>query len=244
VLSNLRPIDMTPAQQDLLARFCSELGGGVLMIGGPATFDFSWQGSRLEQLLPVVFASNLGVQGLDRPFRLQLTEEALQHPVFQIAENRPARDPWAGLPTFTQYGRVDAAKPGAQVWALHQQDEGPSGRRILMASQRYGAGISAVICIQNFWRWRLAKESEPAQFDRFWRQLFRFLGDSSRQDVAIHLADQDLHPEMDVQLSVEKQPSPKDATQTTQKFEVRVENDQRKQILEQIVELASARPAD
>jgi len=244
VVSNLKPIDLTPAQQELLASFCSELGGGVLMIGGPATFDFSWQGSRLEQLLPVVFAKGLGVQGLDRPFRLQLTEEALQHPVFQIADNRPTREVWAGLPTFTQYGRVDAAKPGAQVWALHQQDEGPSGRRILMASQRYGAGISAVICIQNFWRWRLAKESEPAQFDRFWRQLFRFLGDSSRQDVAIHLADQDLHPEMDVQLSVEKQPSPKDATQTTQKLEVRVENDQRKQILEQIVELASARPAD
>src|SRR5207237_9471133 len=89
VLSNLKPIDLTPAQQELLARFCSELGGGVLMIGGPATFDFSWQGSRLEQLLPVVFAANLGVQGLDRPFGLQLTESSLQNPVFQVTDNRP-----------------------------------------------------------------------------------------------------------------------------------------------------------
>ena len=55
VLSNLRPADLTPAQQEVLARFCGELGGGVLMIGGPATFDGSWQSSRLEQLLPVVF---------------------------------------------------------------------------------------------------------------------------------------------------------------------------------------------
>src|SRR5258706_1829660 len=82
VLSNLRPSDLTPAQQEVLARFCGELGGGVLMIGGPATFDSSWQNSRLEQLLPVVFSSQSGVQGLDRPFRLQLTEEALQHSVF------------------------------------------------------------------------------------------------------------------------------------------------------------------
>src|SRR5262249_29195342 len=111
VLSNLRPSDLTPAQQDILARFCGELGGGVLMIGGAGTFDSSWQGSRLEQLLPVVFSPGAGVQGLDRPFRLQLTEDALQHPVFQIAENRSARDCWAQLPTFTQYGRVDAAKP-------------------------------------------------------------------------------------------------------------------------------------
>ena len=36
-LSNLRPADLTPAQQDILARFCSELGGGVL--SGRRQFD-------------------------------------------------------------------------------------------------------------------------------------------------------------------------------------------------------------
>ena len=41
VLSNLRPADLSAAQQDILARFCSELGGGILMIGGPGTFDSS-----------------------------------------------------------------------------------------------------------------------------------------------------------------------------------------------------------
>ena len=49
VLSNLRPADLTPAQQEVLARYCSEMGGGVLMIGGPATFDTSWQSSRLDR---------------------------------------------------------------------------------------------------------------------------------------------------------------------------------------------------
>ena len=88
----------------MLARFCGELGGGVLMIGGPATFDSSWQSSRLEQLLPVVFSPNRGVQGLDRPFRLELTEDALQHPVFQIADGRAMREAWAQLPTFTSMG--------------------------------------------------------------------------------------------------------------------------------------------
>jgi len=39
------------AQQEVLARFCGELGGGVLLLGGAATFDGSWQNSRLEQLL-------------------------------------------------------------------------------------------------------------------------------------------------------------------------------------------------
>jgi uncharacterized membrane protein len=244
VLSNLRPTDLTPAQQEVLARFCGELGGGVLMIGGPATFDSSWRSSRLEQLLPVVFSANRGVQGLDRPFRLELTEEALQHPVFQIADGRAMREAWAQLPAFTQYGRVDAAKPGAQVWAVHQTDEGPQGRRILMASQRYGAGLSAVVCIQNFWRWRLAKDAEPQQFDRFWRQLFRFLSEVGRQDVSIHLADQELHPQMDVQVVLEKQPNPKNITDTNREFLVRVEDGQKKLLHEETVELETGRPVD
>ena len=244
VLSNLRPADLTPAQQEVLARFCGELGGGVLMIGGPATFDSSWQNSRLEQLLPVSFSASPGVVGLDRAFRVQLTTEALQHPVFQIVEGPQLRDAWGQLPTFTQYGRVDAAKPGAQVWILHPSDSGPRGRRILMASQRYGAGISAVLAIQNFWRWRLAKDSDPQSFDRFWRQLFRYLSEAGRQDVAIHLADQELHPQMDVQVVLEKQPNPRNISDTNRKFFVRVEDTTKNLLQEQAVELEAMHPID
>jgi uncharacterized membrane protein len=244
VLSNLRPADLSAAQQDMVARFCGELGGGVLMIGGAGTFDGSWRNSRLEQLLPVVFADNPGVQGLDRPFHIQLTEAGLQNPLFNISNERSAAQAWAQLPSFTQYGRVDAAKPGAEVWMSHPSDEGPNGRRILMASQRYGAGRSAVLAIQNLWRWRLAKDSDPQQFDRFWRQIFRFLSEAGRQDVAIHLPDQDLHPQMDVRVVVEKQPNPANVTESSQKFFVRVEDGRRNLLQEQAVELESLHPVD
>jgi hypothetical protein len=244
VLANLKPIDLSPAQQELLGRFCSELGGGVLMLGGAQTFDASWQGTRLEQLLPVVFASSQGVLGLDRPFRMRLTDEALQHPVFQIVDNEPAQKAWAELPPFTQYGRVDSAKAGAQVWAVHPQDHGPAGPRILMAAQRYGAGISAVLSIQNFWRWRLAKDTEPARFDRFWRQLFRYLSESSRQDVTIHVADQDLHPQSDIRLTLEQQPNPKNIAMNSHQFTLRVENPQKRIVREQKMELPPGRAID
>ena len=244
ILSNLRAADLTPAQQELLARFCGELGGGVLMMGGTATFDSSWQNSRLEQLMPVVFSANPGVIGLDRSFHVQLSEEAYQNPVFQVTDAHGLREAWAQLPSFTQYGRVDAAKRGAQVWMYHPNDYGPQGKRILMASQRYGAGLSAVLTIQNFWRWRLARESEPRQFDRFWRQLFRFLSEVGRQDISIHLADQELHPQMDVQVVLEKQPNPRNITDTNRKFFVRVENNQKQLLSEEAVELEPLRPVD
>ncbi|HEX3799347.1 MAG TPA: hypothetical protein VH413_11670 [Verrucomicrobiae bacterium] len=244
VLSNIRPVDLTVAQQEMLARFCGELGGGVLMIGGAGTFDGSWQGSRLEQLLPVVFAARTGVEGLDRQFHLQLTDDALRNPVFQISDGKSAREAWAQLPAFTQYGRVDAAKPGAQIWAQHSSDEGPNGHRILMAAQTYGAGKSAIICIQNFWRWRLAKDSDPQQFDRFWKQLFRYLGDAGSQDISIHLADQDLHPDMDVQIILEKQPNPQNVTNSSGKFTVHVENEYKEMLATQTLDLEPGHPHD
>ncbi|HSN89173.1 MAG TPA: vWA domain-containing protein, partial [Thermoanaerobaculia bacterium] len=39
VLSEMKPSGLTPAQQEVIARFCSELGGGVLLLGGESTFD-------------------------------------------------------------------------------------------------------------------------------------------------------------------------------------------------------------
>jgi uncharacterized membrane protein len=244
VLSNLKASDLSPTQQEILARFCSELGGGLLLLGGPSTFDSSWQHSRLEQVLPVVFSPNSGVPGSDHAFRMELTEQALQHPVFQVTDGGQTRETWRQLPTFTQYASVEAAKPGAMVWARHQTDDGSGGKRILMAVQRYGAGLSAVICVQNFWRWRLAKDAQPQQFDRFWRQLLRFLGDIARQDVVIYLADQDLHPQMDVQLVIEKQPNPGDVSQAAAKFFVQVEDAAKKVLREETMDLKPSRPVD
>ncbi|MHC4400161.1 MAG: hypothetical protein ACYTG0_10820, partial [Planctomycetota bacterium] len=179
ILSNLSPGDLTPAQQELLARFCGELGGGVLMMGGPDTFNASWHESRLEQLLPVRFAGYGGPPDA-RPFHLKVTEAALEHPVFQITDVGEHRTAWASLPAFTHFATVDSVKPGAQVWAVHPSAGRRQSQQVLMAAQRYGAGLSAVICVPNFWRWRLAKEGNPQHFDRFWQQLLRYLGEGAR----------------------------------------------------------------
>jgi hypothetical protein len=212
VLSELKPADLTPAQQDLAARFCGELGGGVLLIGGPATFDQSWQGSRLEQLLPVTFDSRGGVGGLDRPFHLRLTPEARANPVFTLANDGSSQRIWDTLPTFSGYGRVLREKPGSIVWVRHSDDSGPDGKRILIASQRYGAGLATVIAIQNLWRWRLAKDAEPQTFDRFWQQLFHFMGQAGSDDFQIQLLDQELRTQAEIRAVVEKSPRPEHAT--------------------------------
>lgn len=249
VISNLKARDLTAAQQEVLTRFCGELGGGVLLLGGPETFDNSWQGTTLEKLLPVTFDANPGVLGLDKPFHLRLTDEALRNPVFQITDSGSNAAAWQALPSFSQYGRVERAKPGAMIWAQHEEDAGPDGKRILMAGQNYGAGRSAVICVQNFWRWRLAKDSDPAQFDRFWRQFFRYLGEAGRQSVLIDFTDQQLEPPTDIHVMLDRQPSPSDLTPATDgaprpvvAYNVVVHAPDQKEIVRQPVELPAGQP--
>lgn len=244
VLSELRPGDLSPAQQELVARFCSELGGGVLVIGGQGTFDESWRGSRLEQMLPVTLDAT-GVRGLDRPFRLRLTDEARRSPVFTVADDGSSARIWDGLPAFSGYGRILAEKPGATVFARHDQESGPSGKRILVAAQPYGGGLAMVVAVQNFWRWRLAKELDPQAFDRFWQQLLRFLGQSGSQEFQIQFLDQELRTGADLRALVERRPRPEGPRdETAARCRLRVRRPDGSLALDQQASLVPLRPAE
>lgn len=228
VLSNLRPGDLTPKQQQLLADYCGELGGGVLMIGGPHTFNASWRDSRLEELLPVGFAV-LPSQSGDSRFRIQLTDTGLTHPVFQISDKITSRAAWAKLPPFTNRAIVERVKPGAEVWL---ESSSSKGLPVLMASQRYGNGVSSVICMQNLWRWRLARETEPDHFDRFWRQLFRYLADPGRSGISLTVSDPQPVPGDEIQLVLERRVSAGESSMTSRRVRLRVRDPQQRDVLD------------
>ena len=269
VLSDFTPADLTSAQQELLKRFCGELGGGVLMIGGGETFGSAWRNSQLEQLLPVRFATGplarrstgSSRRGRSRPaavpytrspspnerlpsFGLQLTEAALGHPVFQIDDSGTQRAAWAKLPRFAHGAHVEEAKLGAQIWAVNADDTGPDGRpRILIAQQRYGAGISAVICMRDIWQWRLAKDSDPQSFDRFWQQFFHYLNEAAGEEVAVRFPDQDLSPGADIHAVIERRPDPQDQG-AARSYRVQIEDGHKKRIKAETIELAPGRSVE
>ena len=195
----------------------------MLLIGGATTFDASWQGSRLEQLLAVRFSAASRRPTDGRPFRLRVTEEALSHPVFQISETADHRAAWDRLPTFSDYAPVASVKPGARVWAVANTSGGISrSAPVLIASQRYGAGLTAVICMQNLWRWRLAEEANPQHFDRFWQQFLRYLGEGSRDNVVLRLPDQQLEPREDIRVLVERRPDPRPGSNVPEAYRLQV----------------------
>jgi hypothetical protein len=238
VLSNLKLSDLTEPHQELLAEFCRELGGGVLMIGGANTFDASWQQSRLEQLLAVKFSSRSRRPADGRPFRLRVTPEALAHPVFQIGARGDQPSAWERLPTFRHYAPVDSVKPAARVWAVGDFGQPSAGRPVLIASQRYGAGRTAVICVQNLWRWRLARDSAPEHFDRFWQQLLRYLAEGNLDHVVLRVPDQRLQPGADIRVVVERRPNAQPQSAALARYRVRATDEEKQPVAERVLELA------
>ncbi len=237
VLSNFRAEQLSAARQELVEKFCAELGGGVLVMGGPDTLDAAWNSAPLGRLLPVRLAAAPLGQGAAKPFRLELTRDALTHPVFRISDTSSQEVAWSSLPTFTHAAAVDGAKPGAQVWSVQSGVSGPHGQpAVIMAQQRFGAGVVAVIGVQTFWRWRLGRDSNPDAFDRFWRQLLRYLAEAGRQEVLVRLPDQDLIPGATVRVIVERIADPT-ARPVAERYRVRIEDPEKKVVAEPAVEL-------
>jgi hypothetical protein len=238
VLSNFRAEQLSAARQELVEKFCAELGGGVLVMGGPDTLDAAWNSAPLGRLLPVRLAAASFHQGATNPFRLEITRDALTHPVFRISDTSSQEVAWSSVPTFTHAAAVDAPKPGAQVWGVHSSARGLDGQpAVIMAQQRFGAGVAAVIGVQTFWRWRLGRDSNPDAFDRFWRQLLRYLAEAGRQDVVVRLPDQDLVPGATVRVIVERMTDPT-ARPAADRYTVRIEDPGARVVLEPSVELA------
>lgn len=237
VLSNLHPRDLTTSEQKLLTQFCGDYGGGVLMIGGAETFDSAWIGTDLERLLPVRFAPFTAPDAGQAPFRIRLSDAAREHPVFQLEEGTSATEAWNSLPAFQEYAAVDELKPGAQVWLEGSVSRGGK-YPVLMASQRFGSGVSSVICLQTFWRWRLAKESRTELFDRFWQQLFRYLSEGGRDRITIQLRDQEMLPRSDIRLLVERRTTAASAPEDAADYVFRVTDDENQVVSEQRLQLA------
>lgn len=73
------------------------------------------------------------------------------------------------LPKFGEYAKVRASKPGAEILAVRNFEDGPP--RILLARQQFGNGFAAVLATDLLWRWRMSLPSGSHAVEKFWQQL-------------------------------------------------------------------------
>ncbi len=179
VLGDLDRTFLTNDQMDRIRRFVND-GKALLMLAGRNSFGpGAYGGTPVEAALPVICGGRL--QGQETtPFVPQLTAAGLASPVFAGITKyfgSPTGKAVEPVPQLLGCVTVLQAKPAASVLAIHPSARNASGRLVVLATHRYGAGRAAAFTGYATWRWymRLRPLGTEGPYHRFWGQLVRYL---------------------------------------------------------------------
>lgn len=208
LLDNVFVSQLSALQQQALLDYARS-GGALLFILPNNRAAQAFAGSKLEEMLPVVFESgetqtpqNRALDQFQRSLAYSgsisageaasvpvrpLTPFAFpaQSRVARVFTQRTAQGEEAIVPQFVDYALVARAKPAAEVWATHPTEKNPitGEARILLASQPFGQGRASVLTTDSLWRWRLTLPSDSMAPAIFWQQLVLSLAPGSTMDT-------------------------------------------------------------
>ena len=175
----------TPDQLRMIADFVNHRGGGLLMLGSHRSFaEGGYAGTPVADVLPVVLdpARTDGEGGFFAEVSVETTRAGAAHASTMIAENEAASvERWRTLPPVTVVNPISEVKPGATT-LLRTPEE-----LVVLAFQRYGAGTSMALPVQDSWVWQMHADVavEDMTHETFWRRLLRWLiADVPNQVVA------------------------------------------------------------
>ncbi len=182
ILGDLDSTYLRPQQQELLIQRV-RAGAGLVMLGGyHALGPGGYAGTPLGETLPVILGSR-EIGQVDDPFMPLLTPDGVRHPIFaNIADFFPTQGGGAkvaGLPDLDGCTRVERARPGATVLAIHPTEV---SQMPVLAVQPLDKGWTAVFCGDTTRKWQQGPRAldRDSPFLRFWGQMVRFLAGRAR----------------------------------------------------------------
>ncbi len=211
IFGNIAASAFTKQQLENTAEFVRTRGGGFLMLGGSSSLsnhntEDSYINTPIAQILPVEL--ELGMPPVPPPARhrfaipplrdrkppelgyaLQLTAEGKTDPLMALADQPRANVMrWGKLRTLIGYSRVQRAKAGVTVLAVHPTDRNEFGNRILIATHNYNAGRVMVFTPSSSWRWQMLMPHEDESHERFWRQVAKWLTTIPKDQLKLDIA--------------------------------------------------------
>jgi uncharacterized membrane protein len=177
ILDDVEAEFFAPDQAQLLNKFVSERGGGLLMLGGMESFrEGNYQRTPIGDTLPVYLDLPEGAAGAEPPgpVNYQLAREGWLQAWARLnqteADERARQE---GMPAFEVFNRVRGLKPGASLIASVRDARG--AEMPALAVQRFGRGRTGALMIGDVWRWGMRDAVKHADMDRAWRQTVRWL---------------------------------------------------------------------
>lgn len=174
IIDDLEAAFFSHDQMELITRFVSERGGGLLMLGGQESFQKGgYHKTDLARLLPIYFPQR-ETSTNEAEYQFSLTRDGWLQPWMRHHKNEQEEHKrLAEMPTFKTINRVDTTKPAATLVAELKKSSKESHPAI--ATQRYGLGRVAAVMVGDLWRWRLKEDSASPQLNKSWRQLLRWM---------------------------------------------------------------------
>lgn len=181
ILDDIETEFFSQDQLDMIRRFVSSRGGGLLMLGGQEMFDGrAFADSFLGDLSPVYTAR--GDLGPAEKYSVNLTREGMLQPWMRLRQTAAEESKRLRMmPAFDSVNAVGSLKPGAYQMATVTGSDGQPQPAI--AVQRFGKGKVGAVTIGDLWRWTMRPDPEnPDDSAQYWRQLTRWLvGDVPRR---------------------------------------------------------------
>jgi uncharacterized membrane protein len=195
VLGDIEASRLSAADLQRLRQYVSREGGAILFLAGPRFGPGVWNGTPLQDLLPVVVPPAApraaGAAPAADPIRARRTTLGERHPLLHLTDDRAVtRDAWEKHLLIYNRIPVERAKPGAQV-LLETAEDNPQP---LVVHARYGSGTVLYLGTDELWRWRY--RPGPLTHDRFWGSvlqqmaLARLLGES--RTLTLHVTREEL----------------------------------------------------
>ncbi len=200
IIDDLESNFFTHDQMELITRFVSERGGGLLMLGGQESFQKGgYHKTDLARLLPIYFPQQ-DSSGTETEYEYSLTRDGWLQPWIRHHKNEQEEHKrLSDMPAFKTINRVGTTKPAATLVAelkSIQQKPYPA-----IATQRYGMGRVAAVMIGDLWRWRLNEDSTSPQLNKSWRQLLRWMTTDVLEPVDL-IVDENLKTNAGTKISV------------------------------------------
>ena len=196
ILGSIEANYFTPDQLRMIADFVNQRGGGLLMLGSHRSFSQGgYAGTPVADVLPVVLdpLAPDAEESFFAEVRVATTRAGASHAATQIAETEEASvERWDTLPPVTVVNPITEPKPGATVLLTAQPDD-----LVVLAFQRYGAGKSLALPIQDSWMWQMHADIpvEDMTHETFWRRLLRWVVDGVPDQVVARVPQDRVEPD-------------------------------------------------
>jgi uncharacterized membrane protein len=204
IFGSIESTFFTQEQMKMVVDFVSARGGGFLMMGGRNSFSGGrYENSPIADILPVSLSAGDRTPIIGK-LKLAVTDYGRTHPLMRLSPDASANTKqWGDLPPLNDFNKTLDAKVGAIVLARGQPESKSGTDPILLAYQRYGRGRAMALTSGSTWRWQMEMDHSDQTYELFWKQILRWLVNTSPDPVMIN-PDKDTYlPGETIRLSAE-----------------------------------------